>query len=216
MLPQSSDLKELFAALAKFQSEMPAVKALRLNPFFKSKYASLTDLWQTAGKLAAQHGLSISQFPLSRDDGKVGVVTYLGHVSGQYICSEFYLSPTKNDPQAAGSALTYARRYAMAAALGLSADEDDDDANAASGQKQNARNTSTNTRRNQSPAVGNATAKSQETVFDKNDAQAVERLKPWLLQKGIATELLPAMFEELNGKPKSAFSEIIAHFTGAL
>jgi ERF superfamily len=123
----SASVKDLAAALSKFQSEVPAVVKDSTNPFFKSKYATLDGLISTIRKPLADNGLSFSQLP----SGDNQLATIIMHKSGEWLKAIATLHPTKNDPQGQGSAITYMRRYALGAALGI-ATEEDDDANEAS------------------------------------------------------------------------------------
>lgn len=118
-------MEKLAKALAAFQGEVTSIVKNKENPYFKSKYADLSGLWDVIREPLTKHGLSVVQFPVSGEQG-IGVVTYLLHESGQSLSGEFYMPPVKKDPQAAGSCITYARRYALGACLGLTADEDDD------------------------------------------------------------------------------------------
>jgi len=126
----SIETKEIFAALVKAQAEMPTAPKHGNNPHFRSKYATLQSIAETAKPVLKKHGLAITQTFEVACDG-ISIVTTLVHESGQYISGSLYLKAQKNDPQGYGSAITYGRRYAMAAILGMVADEDDD-ANAAS------------------------------------------------------------------------------------
>lgn len=127
MIDSSPELGALALALSAAQAEMPAVAKDSVNPFFKSKYADLATVAATALPVITKHGLAVSQFVGSSDLGGDVLHTILLHKSGQYLASAMNLHPVKpNDPQAQGSAITYARRYAFMAALGLVADEDDD------------------------------------------------------------------------------------------
>ena len=119
---QSEHINELASALAKAQGEFSTVPKGSVNPFFKSKYADLADVIKSAGPVLASHGLAVSQF-ISEDDT---LTTYLIHESGQFIAHRANLHLVKDDPQSAGSATTYARRYGYMSCLGLVADEDDD------------------------------------------------------------------------------------------
>ena len=122
VMERSDQLGELLTALSIFQGKMKAVAFDSNNPFFKSKYASLSALVSAAAPVVSECGLSVVQ--LACDDG--AITTVLGHKSGQFIGSTLRLKPVKEDPQGVGSAITYARRYAYAAILGLVSDEDDD------------------------------------------------------------------------------------------
>jgi hypothetical protein len=121
----SPEINELAAALVAAQAEFGAVPKGSINPFFKSKYAALPDVVAHASPVLAKHGLAISQF-ISNQTGFDTLVTYLLHKSGQFMSHTMLLHMVKADPQAQGSAVTYARRYAYMSVLGLVADEDDD------------------------------------------------------------------------------------------
>ena len=121
------DLTELAPALVAAQADFSAVPKGSVNPFFKSKYAALPDVVQHTSPVLAKHGLAVTQF-ITEDDT---LTTMLIHKSGQYIQGTMALHLVKDDPQAQGSAVTYARRYSYMSVLGLVAD-DDDDGNSAS------------------------------------------------------------------------------------
>lgn len=92
------------------------------NPFYKNKYASLSNIIEAVNKPLNDNGLSIVQMPCNE-----GLTTMLVHSSGEWISSTSS-TPVKDstDPQKLGSAITYARRYALGAILSLNIDEDDD------------------------------------------------------------------------------------------
>lgn len=116
----------LHKALAKAQSEFPLVKKEDSNPFFKSKYAGLPAVLEVALPVLHKNGLYLSQAPISEGE-RIGVKTTITHAeSGDSIESSFTVALTKNDPQGAGSALTYTKRYAIVSILSLNVDEDDD------------------------------------------------------------------------------------------
>ena len=121
-MEKSPTISELAKALNRFQGEMGTVVFDAVNPFFKSKYATLSALVATARPILFKNELSVSQ--LTEGDG--GVTTILMHSSGEYISSTLILKAVKDDPQGKGSAITYARRYAYASILGIVSDEDDD------------------------------------------------------------------------------------------
>ena len=123
---KSDSIKEIAGALVKFHDSVGAVKKDSENPFFKSKYASLDNVLETIKEPLALHGLSFAQFPDAN-----GLTTILMHSSGEWLESTYDVPLAKADPQGAGSAITYMRRYALGAILGL-ATETDDDANVAS------------------------------------------------------------------------------------
>ena len=121
MTRQSDEVNHLAAALVAFQAEMGSVPKSSVNPFFKSNYADLAACVKAATPLATTHGIAVTQHI-----GMGYLTTRLWHSSGQWIEEDMELPPVKeHDPQAQGSAVTYARRYAYCAALGIVADKDD-------------------------------------------------------------------------------------------
>ena len=121
---KSESIKELAAALCKSQSEMGGASKDSSNPFFKSKYSDLSSVVQAIKEPFADNGLSYSQWPIT-EDGKAGVETILMHDSGEFMQSTLLLPLTKNDAQGAGSAITYARRYALQSLAGIPSEDDD-------------------------------------------------------------------------------------------
>ena len=122
---KSSELiNELAAALCKAQAEMGGAVKDSSNPFFKSSYADLTSVIKAIKQPFADNGLSYTQFPVSSENG-VGVSTRLMHISGQWLEMDYTLPTVKKDPQASGSAISYARRYALQSIAGIPTAEDD-------------------------------------------------------------------------------------------
>jgi uncharacterized protein (DUF3820 family) len=120
----------LATALISAQSEMPAVeKTARAN---YGMYATLDHIIAKTRSVLNKHGLSIVQFPVVTDTGGPGLKTTILHSSGESVSAITPLILVKQDMQSLGSAITYARRYAWASALGISAEADDDGAYATS------------------------------------------------------------------------------------
>lgn len=130
----SPTTENIFRALNEVTKEITNPKNSKVNPYFNSKYAPLSEVLKIVRPLLAVNGLSITQELLSID-GKVGVSTLITHSSGEWVETEpFYLTMEKGTAQSAGSCITYARRYSLSAILGISSEDDDDDGNAASKQ----------------------------------------------------------------------------------
>jgi len=135
---QSDSIQNIAAALSKFQSEVESAKktSVNKNTTFTSKYADLAEVWETIRPHLSPNGLSISQ---GGDDDNcppntISIVTKVMHISGEWLSFKRILNLTvyrngesviKNDPQSCGSAITYARRYELAAALGIYQEDDD-------------------------------------------------------------------------------------------
>lgn len=116
----STTIKELTAALCQFQSAQIKVAKTGKNPAFKSAYATLPQVLEAVLPTLTEVGLCFVQFP----DGE-SLTTRLMHTSGEWMQASYALKPVQNTPQASGSALTYARRYALLAVLGLGTEDDD-------------------------------------------------------------------------------------------
>lgn len=130
---KSENIGNLAKALSAVQAELkPAVKDSQ-NPFFRSTYADLNSVWDSCRVLLSNNNLAVSQLNQVTDLGVI-VETVLMHESGEWISGEILLPLTKQDAQGVGSAMTYGRRYGLAAIIGIVAD-DDDDGNAASQQR---------------------------------------------------------------------------------
>jgi len=121
---QSSTLGKLAEALSNAQSCIEGSKMDAVNPFFKSNYSTLASVWDACRKPLTKNGLSVVQ-TMSNDEGKVVIITTLLHSSGEWIRGSLAVKPMKDDPQAMGSAITYGRRYSLAAIAGISPEDDD-------------------------------------------------------------------------------------------
>lgn len=124
-MQKSSDVDKLYEALAKAQGDMKAAVMDAKNPHFGSKYATLSAIQDAYRTPLSKQGLAVIQ--MVESDGSVyEITTTLGHSSGQWISSQFKLLVDKQTMQGLGSAITYARRYAVSAMVGIVSDEDDD------------------------------------------------------------------------------------------
>lgn len=129
-MEHSDNLGELGAALAKAQAQVKGAKRDSANPFFKSQYADLASVWDACRDALTSNGLSVVQFP-GYENGVAMLTTVLLHSSGQWLAGTAGAPIAKQDAQGVGSAITYLRRYALAAVASVS--PEDDDGNAASG-----------------------------------------------------------------------------------
>jgi hypothetical protein len=126
---QSEQINELAAALAKAQTTMKVPEKDCNNPYFKSQYASLESIGKASLPSLRENGLAIIQGP-DYKEGHMVLVTKLIHTSGQWIESYAPLLPAKQDSQGVGAAITYMKRYAWSAMVGLAGADADDDGNA--------------------------------------------------------------------------------------
>jgi hypothetical protein len=127
---QSQSIAALAAALAKAQADISGAVKDSANPFFKSKYADLESVWSACRKPLTSNGLSVIQTTQPTKQGLM-LVTTLAHSSGEWIRGYMPILAKDNSAQSQGSAVTYARRYALAAIVGIY--QVDDDAEAAQG-----------------------------------------------------------------------------------
>lgn len=119
-------MKELFNALSKAQSMLTHASKDANNPHFKSGYATLESVIDASREALTNNGLSITQ-GTKFIDGQWLLITSLCHVSGEVLTSETPIFNERNNAQGFGSGMTYARRYAWSAIIGLT--QADDDAN---------------------------------------------------------------------------------------
>ena len=124
-MKKSESVKEICKALICFKIKVEGIRKDAKNPFFKSTYASLGSIIDAIEEPLAESGLAVMQFPT----GDNGLTTLVMHESGEWIESNYTMTPVKNDPQGIGSCITYQKRYALTAALLLNILEKDDDAN---------------------------------------------------------------------------------------
>jgi ERF superfamily len=124
MSNQSEQVNELFSALARAQAKLTGAKKDSENPYFKSTYANLESVWEACRPVLYAHGLCVVQTTDIVNNEPV-IVTTLGHSSGQWIRGTLPLTMVKKDPQSQGSAISYARRYALAAIVGVVQTDDD-------------------------------------------------------------------------------------------
>lgn len=117
----SESIIKLSAALCKAQKKFKTALKKSKNPYFHSNYADYTEVLSCVKEALNDEGITILQ-PIDEDV----VETVLLHESGEFICSVTKIYNISNKPQDYGSAITYARRYALSSMLAVDSDEDDD------------------------------------------------------------------------------------------
>ncbi|WP_245588513.1 ERF family protein, partial [Deinococcus pimensis] len=130
-MQRSDSITKIAAALVKAQGQLQIAVKDSTNPAFRSRYADLGSVWDACRAALQDNGLSVVQLPFRSEPGHAALETVLLHESGEYISGVAETRLVKDDPQGYGSAITYLRRYALSAMLGIVAD--DDDGNHASG-----------------------------------------------------------------------------------
>lgn len=126
----SEAIDKIAPAFVKAQAACNGAKKSSNNPHFKSKYADLSAVWSACEEALEANALAVVQGLGEVIDGKLHIETMLLHSSGQWMKSLASIPLPKSDPQGYGSASTYARRYTLAAMMGIV--QEDDDGNAAS------------------------------------------------------------------------------------
>ncbi len=135
-MKHSESFAKLAGALVKVQGQLESVTKDRTNPHFKNRYATLDAITDYVRPILATHGLAVVQGanePILTSGGMVAaldVVTMLIHESGEWLSTSVSVPVDKSNAQGAGSAVTYGRRYGLAAMLAVTTDEDDDGNNA--------------------------------------------------------------------------------------
>lgn len=122
---RSPTIASLASALAKAQAKLKNPHFDSTNPHFKSKFASLAAVREAVIPVLSQHGLSLSQWPVSNGN-YAGCVTLLAHDSGEWLEETFTIPIDKANAHGYASAVTYAKRISMQSVASVVGDEDDD------------------------------------------------------------------------------------------
>lgn len=195
-MQKSDSIAALAAALAEAQGEMENASKNSTNPHFKSKYADLAEVLNTVRPVLSKHGLSVTQFP-SYGEGLVHVETIIAHKSGEWMSEKCSAPAQKQDPQGVGSAISYLRRYSLAAVCGIA--QEDDDANAATKPK-------AETKPTPRPAPAKVENDKQLTDSQRKQLMAIYGNAPRELRLTDANRILLAVKPDM--KPVTSFSEL--------
>lgn len=126
-ITKSETIIKLSKSLVETQKELKQPLKDAKNPFFKSEYVPLENVAEAITQTATKYGLAFSQYATTTESGNVSVGTIVFHESGEYIeYPPLILKPENTKPQSIGSAITYAKRYALSAIFGITSDKDDD------------------------------------------------------------------------------------------
>lgn len=126
---RSESIAAIADAMSKAQAKIEGAKKDKTNPHYKNDYADLASVWDACREALSANGVAVIQ-PPSAVGPKVTVTTMLIHKSGEWIEADLEMTAQQNNPQGIGSCITYARRYGLAAMVGVA--PADDDGNAAS------------------------------------------------------------------------------------
>lgn len=125
MFKTSEQTDKLDAAIAKAQAEIQPASKDKTNPAFRSKYADLAAVWDACRAALTKNGVAVTQWPIHSEDNRLHLITRLA-CAGQWMMAEISIPTDKQSAHGYGSAITYAKRFGLAAAVGVVADEDDD------------------------------------------------------------------------------------------
>jgi len=181
----SNTVSEIAKALAKAQGEFDSAKKSSVNPHFRSKYADLSAIWDALRDVLPRFELCVTQTLMPNDNGKVFLITTLIHSSGEWFKSYYPLLIEKENSQGMGSAVSYARRYSLAAICGIT--QEDDDGNLASLPKQ-------------TPVRQKSPADTSDDVYDESVFEGIT-----LKEAQYLTELL----SKCPAKAQEKFNEIL-------
>jgi len=222
--PVKVEAKTIFEAFLEAYAEMPDPKKNAENPAFKRdgkpmKYADLEAFLDVAKPILVAVGFALVQEPVNEGD-RVGVHTYLQYKTGEVMdFGSFTVALSKPDPQGAGAALTYCRRYAVAAIFGLA--QEDDDANRASVKTEES-TTSTHTALASDKQIGLIFGLSRDVGWD--DAKLLNTIKKSFPGKDHPGDLTGGregeaskLIDYLSGKKKELAAKegaVVADLTG--
>ncbi len=164
----SATLGALAKALSVVQSAAKDAKKDLVNPHFKNNYASLSSVRAAVTPALCANGFAVTQSFEPHGEAGVCVVTTLLHESGEWLRSRLFLPVAKKDAQGFGSAISYGRRYALAAIVGIATDDDDDAEGSVSRDKPNG---TAKAAPKEAPAAGasDEAEKMLATLFDRAD-----------------------------------------------
>jgi hypothetical protein len=188
-MEKSANISNLTKALAQFHALVGKIGKDAKNPFFKSNYASLPHILTEVSDPLQQSGLVITQFP----DGDALTTMLIHAESGEYISASYIMPVAKaNDPQALGSAISYARRYSVSSILSLKIDDDD-----AEGAMKAVRNPQQTEDARQWLNKGEALNKAMEYLRKGGNISEIEK------KYRLSTEIRKSLETVLNNLPKS-------------
>lgn len=182
---KSESTKHIAEALCKFQGQIKPVKRESENPFFKSKYADLASIWDAIREPLTSNGLSVVQGSKVGGENTAIIETTVFHVSGEWITGELPVYVKDYSPQGLGSGITYARRYALAAILGISTE--DDDGESAEGR------------------VQSITDKALEALTRADDLTKISKLREWWSKHNIDGNAVHSMISKKIQEKEDGF-----------
>lgn len=216
MITHSETIVSLMKAMLAVQGAVDGVAKDAKNPHFKSRYASLEAVVDTIRKPCQRAGLVVVQAPGAIEGGAISITTMIAHAeSGEWIRSTMQVPLSKNDPQGAGSAITYGERYSLMALFSLPPVDDDGEAAAHRPAQQSE---PTPARPPQGPVTGlfASHAIPSNPARVKNMREAIDVAVVSELDALEADQKFRRAYDSLNSNDKSTIDQAIANRRRAL
>jgi hypothetical protein len=187
-LQMSPETDKLEAAICKAQAQFPIVERNATNPHFGKTYADLGAIITATRKPLADNGITVTQWPIESKPGSVSVLTRISH-AGQWMMASLTMPLGKGDAHGVGGAITYAKRFAWTAILGVAVEGEDDDGNTAVGDGNRKQGQASQKPQGSKPPQGKAQAqggggKPQGKEAEKAPAQKKQTFKEFLASFG--------------------------------
>jgi hypothetical protein len=210
MIETSAEIGEIAKALPVAQAAFDPVVLDATNPHFESRYATLDAILSATRPALNANGISFLQ-GVTSEAGAVHILTRLQHTSGEFIQSPHVVPVSKNDAQGIGSAITYAKRQAAQAILGLSARGEDDDGEGSVG-RGSGRPPITGEKPSEPerPSLEKRTARLEKTLNEVKTIRDEDRA--WALAKDLRAELAakdPEAASRLDALHEKRHAELI-------
>lgn len=181
----SENINEISKAMSLAQGEMKPASKSTVNPFFKSTYASLSQVMDSIREPFAKNNLCIFQDVQSTDHG-IAVSTRVCHASGQWIeFGPMEVPLTKKDAQGVGSATSYGKRYSLSAAVGVVSDVEDDDGQAAMPKERDAKPKKGEIKEDDSPLIDTEKRKTLNALAEHCDPKYMATLYAYIESQGV-------------------------------
>lgn len=188
----STEIDQVAKALSIAQGEIKPASKSTVNPFFKSTYSTLAQVWEVIRDPLCKNNLTVLQDVLSSDHG-ISIVTRVCHASGQWVeFGPLEIPLNKKDAQAVGSAVSYGKRYALSAAIGVVSETDDDDGERAMNRQQE---------KKQEPKLTNKTQWTElNHLIEKCDQEYQKNIWDYLTSQSIQSfaDMQESMFYKLK------------------
>lgn len=209
---KSPSIEQLSKALVDAQKALKPAKKEVMNTFLKNHYADLASVWDACRDALQSNGLSVAQTTFVLPDGRMALRTMLLHLSGEWLAGDYLLAPQQPTPQGFGSAMTYARRYALAAIVGITQEDDDGHAGSTpASSKASVATTSTVPTKSPTPTIPSSTISEKQAVR----LAMIAKTAGWEVTGIKAALNLKWDYKSSKDISKKDYEEICTYFTQA-